>query len=219
MSFRQVNIWVYVVLWFNQNVNRVLSLTALKLLSPVRFLLWEGRSYMKITFICHTTRSFPLFCEFVFWTDGLSWLDSFRQLSSKYDNSCLFDVTCSPSVKSNTQNAEFLAPTLTLRSSLMACFLTFLSSLLSCLLRLCVETWGRSESLILDMRSACLAVGPRAGRTPRGTPVLLDTRIGFSWGQKEANQGGDWSYFDWIRQGCWGSLKSPWGLNKQLNRL
>lgn len=72
------------------------------------------------------------------------------------------------------------SPLLTLRSSLMACFLDLLSSLLSSLFRACVETRGRSESLILAMRSACLAVGPRAGRTSSGMPVLLDTRIGLA---------------------------------------
>lgn len=68
---------------------------------------------------------------------------------------------------------------LTLRSSLMACFLAFLSSLLSSLLRGCVEIRGRSLSLILVMRSACLAVRPPVGRTSIGMPVLLETRIGF----------------------------------------
>lgn len=68
---------------------------------------------------------------------------------------------------------------LTLRSSLMACFLALLSSRLSCLLRGCVETRGRSESLILVMRSVCLVVRPRGGRTSSGTPVLADTLMGF----------------------------------------
>lgn len=59
---------------------------------------------------------------------------------------------------------------LTLRSSLMACFLALFSSRLSSLWRGCVATRGRSESLILDIRSACLAVGPRVEGRPEWCP-------------------------------------------------
>lgn len=83
-------------------------------------------------------------------------------------------------------------PLLTFLSSLMACFLAFLSSVLSSLLRGCVETRGRSESLIRVMRSACLAVTPLLGRTSRGIPVLLDTRIDFGWGRRRTSSDKKW---------------------------
>lgn len=65
----------------------------------------------------------------------------------------------------------------TFLSVLMACFLALLSSVLSSCERGCVETRGRSESLILSILSTCLPVRPRFGRTSRGIPVLLDTWI------------------------------------------
>lgn len=103
------------------------------------------------------------------WTLSMTLQDVFPNFG------CLFHVI----------NVLFISFFVTLRSSLVACFLAFLSSLLSSLLRGWVDTRGRSESLILDMRSACLAVRPLLGRTSRGIPVLLDTRICFGWGQKQ----------------------------------
>ncbi|PWA29362.1 hypothetical protein CCH79_00013943 [Gambusia affinis] len=116
--------------------------------------------------------------------DGEPVIGYVTQILHRSDNRKLFSVslkrgTCpleTPPGETFVQNASGF---LTFRSSLMACFLALLSSVLSSLFRACVDARGRSESLILVIRSACLAVRPLEGRTSRGMPVLPDTRIAF----------------------------------------